>query len=288
MTSLARSLASTVRPATDVLSSAQLTLMLDKLEQLHGELIPVTALQSYIDKEETVYNSRYCIIDTETTGLHTTSSVVSVAVLVMVKGVVVETFYSLINPFVPIPFESSLIHKITDEDVKNSPCLSEVMPKINGMIKGCVAIVAHNGAFDRDRLKGLVVKPWIDTLTLSRSLHKELKCHRLEALVQSYGLKINNTEGLPAHHALYDTRVAGELFMFLMREMVAKGVMPVKVEEIKGYSVAKVVKTCSFGKYKGELWKDIPTGYLKWMDIEYDGKRDMLESARWHLKLRAT
>jgi exodeoxyribonuclease X len=278
-------------------SHSDITLIIDSLELIHGNLIPILQLRSqlqlfYTKQEELItsnsiiYNSRYAILDTETTGLYGGSSIVSLAVVLIEKGQVVDTFYSLINPGITIPPDSTLIHHITDEQVRYAPMLAEVMPVINALISDSVACVAHNAYFDRDRLRGLMVKPWIDTLILSRSLHKELASHKLEVLKEAYGLEIENPEELPAHHALYDTRVAGSLFLFLLRELLVRGKMPVNLSEIKGYAVPKVVRKCVFGKHRGKQWEDIPTDYLKWIDREYCGKWDMLESARWQLRLR--
>ncbi len=42
-----------------------------------------------------------------------------------------------INPTVPIPLESSLIHKIYDEDVKDAPTFQQVARNLYQFMEGC-------------------------------------------------------------------------------------------------------------------------------------------------------
>ncbi|QCR21201.1 3'-5' exonuclease [Pontibacter sp. SGAir0037] len=42
-----------------------------------------------------------------------------------------------INPTIPIPLESSLIHKIYDEDVKDCPTFKMIAKDLDGFLKGC-------------------------------------------------------------------------------------------------------------------------------------------------------
>ncbi|MCC9134939.1 exonuclease domain-containing protein [Pontibacter silvestris] len=42
-----------------------------------------------------------------------------------------------VNPTIPIPLESSLIHKIYDEDVKDSPTFQQIAKDLEQFLKGC-------------------------------------------------------------------------------------------------------------------------------------------------------
>lgn len=96
--------------------------------------------------------NNFAAIDFETANEHR-SSVCSVGLVVVREGIVVDKYYSLINPR-PSYFTrfTTRIHGLTEEDVKDAPDFvdvwAEVMPKIDGL---CLA--AHNSQFDEGCLK---------------------------------------------------------------------------------------------------------------------------------------
>jgi DNA polymerase III subunit epsilon len=76
--------------------------------------------------------------DLETTGINITSDrIVEFAFIkVMVNGEVIKKS-SRIHPTVPIPIESSLIHGIYDEDVKEMPTFKSVAHSLVQFLEGC-------------------------------------------------------------------------------------------------------------------------------------------------------
>lgn len=59
----------------------------------------------------------------------------------------------LINPGVPIPYDSSQVHHIYDLDVKDAPSFAEVKDEIMEIINEADVIVWHNIEYDEDMLK---------------------------------------------------------------------------------------------------------------------------------------
>ncbi len=141
-------------------------------------------------------NARYCVFDTETTGLSSMFDRMTEFGGVLVEnGTVTKRFDSLINPGVKIP--QAIVEKthITDEMVKDKPTIEELMPQIEEFIKDTI-LVSHNASFDigflnesRKRM-GLppFTNPVIDTLPLSHYLFPDRRYHNLEALYKNLGL----------------------------------------------------------------------------------------------------
>lgn len=99
------------------------------------------------------------IFDTETTGLSIPESaplndrphiVEFAAIQIDLETLsIVAEFDTLINPGIPIPAESTKIHGITDDDVKEAPTFEMVLPKIGGTFLMSKFAIAHNIEFDR-------------------------------------------------------------------------------------------------------------------------------------------
>jgi len=77
-------------------------------------------------------------IDIETTGLNTQQDrIVDICIIKIHPNGTEETLNSTINPNIPIPIESTQIHRITDADVKEKPTFEEFAQKIIDFIDGC-------------------------------------------------------------------------------------------------------------------------------------------------------
>ncbi|MCK4922573.1 MAG: 3'-5' exonuclease [Bacteroidales bacterium] len=87
--------------------------------------------------------------DLETTGINiTTDRIVELSYLkIDLKGR--ETTKTMkINPTIPIPAESTAIHKITDEDVKDAPTFSEIAKNLAKDFEGCDLAGYNSNKFD--------------------------------------------------------------------------------------------------------------------------------------------
>ena len=145
--------------------------------------------------------------DLETTGTDTsTGKILEIGAARVRNGIVVETFQQLVNPEIPIPEDSSLIHGYRDADVQGMPTFAEAWPRFRGFI-GRDVLVAHNGRqFDLPILSrqvkdlgldasGLSV---FDTLPIARALVSGGAS--LGHLARAF-----NVELPTAHHALDDS-----------------------------------------------------------------------------------
>ncbi|MFZ4713465.1 MAG: PolC-type DNA polymerase III [Bacteriovoracaceae bacterium] len=87
-------------------------------------------------------------LDLETTGLSPVCDrIIEIAAVKLFPNGQIATYETLINPEIPIPAKTTAIHNITDEMVKNSPKLLDVLIDFKNFI-GTLPLVAHNAKFD--------------------------------------------------------------------------------------------------------------------------------------------
>src|SRR5436190_6010046 len=76
--------------------------------------------------------------DLETTGINITSDrIVELAIVKVMPNGELITKATRINPTIPIPIESSMIHGIYDEDVKDMPTLKSIAHNLVQFLEGC-------------------------------------------------------------------------------------------------------------------------------------------------------
>ena len=76
--------------------------------------------------------------DLETTGINITNDrIVEISILKVFPDGKEEILTSLVNPSIPIPLESSLIHGIYDDKVKDAPLFKDIAKSIFKFLEGC-------------------------------------------------------------------------------------------------------------------------------------------------------
>jgi len=167
----------------------------------------------------------YVVFDVETTGSAAGKggAITEVGALKLVGGEVIDQFSTLVNPGRPIdPFVVRLTG-ITDRMVSAAPSISEVLPRFEEFVEGCV-LVGHNVHFDCSFVtaaRGGAPLPneVLDTLKLARSLVPGLKRYRLSALVGHFGVR-----QAPNHRALSDAAATTEVFRKLLKLLGSAGI----------------------------------------------------------------
>jgi DNA polymerase-3 subunit epsilon len=90
-----------------------------------------------------------CFFDLETTGTNTsTDRIVEIAITKIYPDGKEEVKCRKLNPTIPIPIESSLIHGIYDDDVKNEPTFIQVAKGIFELMKDCDLGGFNSNKFD--------------------------------------------------------------------------------------------------------------------------------------------
>ena len=104
-----------------------------------------------------------CFFDLETTGTNIASDrIVEIAVVKIYPNGNKESRTWLVNPGIPIPKESTAIHKIDDEKVANEPHFKELAPQIHEMIKGCDLAGYNSNRFDIPLLAEEMLRAGVD------------------------------------------------------------------------------------------------------------------------------
>ncbi len=167
----------------------------------------------------------FVAFDTETTGLSCkTDRIIELGAVKFCKDGFISSFNTLINPEMPIPFESSKINHITDEMVKDKPLAKDILPSFCAFIKDSI-LVGHNIQFDIRFLQAELERyemdknenTIIDTLGFARWVFPDLKKYNQPFLAEM--LNISITE---AHRAYDDAKICGNIFLELIKNSASK------------------------------------------------------------------
>lgn len=116
-----------------------------------------TPTQSDVDlaTEKLWNNIRLVVVDTETTGLTSTSRIVSFAAYTIEFGATTSSWSSLINPRLAT-IGAVEIHGLTQYKLRNAPEFAEIASKVRELLTSregeTVLLVGHNIVFDYERL----------------------------------------------------------------------------------------------------------------------------------------
>lgn len=169
-----------------------------------------------------------CVVfDTETTGLAPGSRIVQIAGVRIARGRLTgERFDTLVDPGIPIPPGSTVIHGITDAMVAGAPDMTAALTSFAHFVEGTV-LVAHNAPFDMGILRNAALETGVhfdnrvvDTMMLSALVYGDTADHTLDALTTRLGITIPPEE---RHTAIGDTLATAEAFLRLIPALEAKG-----------------------------------------------------------------
>lgn len=227
----------------------------------------------------------FVCLDCEATGLDIETD--AIIELAAVKFTIIENLdnrETLIDPCQPIPELSMKIHGITEAMVQGKPKIKEVLPSFLKFIEGHI-IIGHGIKFDIDMIIKAAKKNQIqcniekqqsiDTLRLAR-LYGQTATNSLEVLRNHFNIA---TDG--AHRAMNDVLVNIEVFKHLSKSFKTTASLFERLQK------PIAMKAMPLGKYKGRLFRDIPTDYLAWASHQ-NFDQDLLFSLRTELKKRKT
>ena len=206
--------------------------------------------------------SRPIYYDTETTGINPTlDRVIEIAAY---DPQMDKTFCKLINPEMSIPKESSLIHNITDEMVKDSLTFKEIADEFIDFCSGDTFLIAHNNdSFDKHFLinefkRSQIAIPsfkYIDSLKWARKYRSDLPRHSLQYLREIYDIEKNQ-----AHRALDDVVVLQKVFEKMIDDLSYETVFELLYKQVQ-----ENLEFMPFGKHTGKKLTEVPKNYLLWL-----------------------
>ncbi len=150
----------------------------------------------------------YCVIDLETTGVFVNSAdIIEISAIKIRSNKVVDEFSALVNPECHIPEEATAVNHITDDMVKDSPVLDDILDDFISFIGNDVIVGYNNAGFDMNLIYDCVYRlrnayftnDYLDMLHAVRRSLPNLKNSKLETVSKFYGF---DTTG--EHRALKD------------------------------------------------------------------------------------
>ena len=220
--------------------------------------------------------------DLETTGLNIASDrIVEISIVKIMPNGDKEIKTKLINPTIPIPKEVSLVHGITDEDVKDKATFKEVAHELNQFIEGCDLAGYNSNKFDIPLLAEEFLRAEIDFDVSKRNLIDVQNIfHKMERRTLSAAYKFYCGKELKdAHSAEADTTATYEILEAQIgmyddlngdAKFLGEFSQMTKNVDLLGRIVynSKGVEVFNFGKHKGKPVVEIlekEPGYYSWM-----------------------
>lgn len=172
---------------------------------------------------------KYIAFDLETTGfLPGVEQITEIGAVKFENGKPVARFATLVNPRKSIPAEVVKVTGITDDMVKDSPFIEDLLPQFAEFC-GEDIIVAHNAPFDVQFLtadikkyesaapKGII----LDTLTMAKKIIPGMANYKLGTLVTHFDIVSTDF-----HRAEEDASYCGQVFWRLVEKVASNGTLP--------------------------------------------------------------
>ncbi|NLI99737.1 MAG: 3'-5' exonuclease [Bacteroidales bacterium] len=226
--------------------------------------------------------------DLETTGLNITRDrIIEVSLLKVDPNGKEEVKTRRINPEMPIPPQSTAIHGITDEDVKDCPTFKQVAKSLADQLEGCDLAGFNSSRFDVPMLAEEFLRAGVDfDMSKRKFVDVQIIFHKkeqrtLEAAYAFYcNKKLDN-----AHSAETDTIATYEVLKSQLDRYpdLANDIEALSREyssfnnnvDLAGRMIydEKGVELFNFGKHKGkpvmEVLKNEPSYYAWMMDGDF-------------------
>lgn len=223
-----------------------------------------------------------CVFDLETTGVQVAKDrIVEISILKVNPDASRESKTWLVNPGMPIPPETSAIHGITDEKVKDAPTFKEIASKVMDMITGTDLGGFNSNRFDVPLLAEELLRAGFDfdlnkfKLVDAQTIFHKMEPRNLTAAYQFYCKK----ELVNAHSAEADVLATFEVldaqvghYDDLPNDIASLSEISShhKFADLAGFIAfdKEDKETFTFGKYKGQRVKEVfqkDLGYYGWI-----------------------
>jgi DNA polymerase-3 subunit epsilon len=220
-------------------------------------------------------------IDLETTGVNlATDRIIEIAIVKVLPDGKRSVKRKLINPGMPIPKQSSDVHGITDEMVKDAPAFKEVAHELKQMLDGCDIGGYNSNRFDIPLLVEEFLRADVDfDMKGRRLLDVQNIFHKMEQRTLSAAYKFYCNKNLDgAHSAEIDASATHEILIAQLERYPDLGTSIDSVLKLIGeesivdfarrFILENGVEIFNFGKYKGKAVADVLRNepqYYDWM-----------------------
>jgi DNA polymerase-3 subunit epsilon len=223
-----------------------------------------------------------CFFDLETTGISITKDrIVEISILKVFPNGKEERHTWKVNPEMPIPAETTAIHGISDEDVKDAPTFKQLGKDIHNLIKDSDLAGFNSNRFDIPLLAEEMLRVDLDFDMKSRvAVDVQTIFHKKEQRTLSAAYKFYCDQTLEnAHSAEADTFATYEILKAQLdrypdlendTKFLAEFSSRKQFADFAGFlAFNKEGQECfSFGKHKGKLVTDVlekEPGYFGWL-----------------------
>ena len=220
-------------------------------------------------------------IDLETTGVNlATDRIIEIAIVKVLPDGKRSVKRKLINPGIPIPKQSSDVHGITDEMVKDAPAFKEVAHELKQMLDGCDIGGYNSNRFDIPLLVEEFLRADVDfDMKGRRLLDVQNIFHKMEQRTLSAAYKFYCNKNLDgAHSAEIDASATHEILIAQLERYPDLGTSIDSVLKLIGeesivdfarrFILENGIEIFNFGKYKGKAVADVLRNepqYYDWM-----------------------
>jgi DNA polymerase III subunit epsilon len=186
-----------------------------------------------------------------------------------------------INPEMPIPPESTAIHGISDEDVKDSPTFASIAKNLAKEIEGCDLAGYNSNRFDIPLLAEEFLRVGVDIdMKRKKLVDVQVIFHKMEQRTLGAAYKFYcNKDLVNAHSAEADTRATYEI---LKSQLDRYSELQNDIAQLAEFSshnrnvdfAGRIIlddqdrEVFNFGKYKGQTVEDVfkkDPGYYSWI-----------------------
>ena len=241
--------------------------------------------------------------DLETTGVNIVNDrIVEISIIKILTNGEKKIYTKRVNPTIPIPKQSSDIHGILDEDVKDAPTFKEIAKEVAKFIEGADIAGYNSNRFDVPLLAEEFLRAEVDIDMRKRKfIDVQTIFHKMEqrTLVAAYKFYCNK-DLTEAHSAEADTMATFEVLEAQLDkypdlendvEFLSKFSAQNKNADYAGRIVfnKEDVEVFNFGKYKGQAVEEVfqkDQGYYAWIlksDFALDTKKVLTQ-----IKLRSS
>jgi DNA polymerase-3 subunit alpha (Gram-positive type) len=195
---------------------------------MEGLLVDDGVAIAYQPQDIVLAEHDFVVFDVETTGLSSKyDQIIELAGVKVRNGEIIDRFERFSNPNEPLTETIKEITGITDNMLVDAPPIKEVITDFKEWV-GDAIFVAHNASFDMGFIEAAYQKEGfgsytngvIDTLELSRTVNTDFKKHGLNILAKKY-----NVELTQHHRAIYDAEATAYIFMKMLHQIKALGVI---------------------------------------------------------------
>jgi len=192
------------------------------------------------DYPQLLSDCEFVVFDTELTGFNNKHDEIIAIGAVRIRNLRIvcgETFYALVRPDVRFQTKSTLVHRLTPQELHGASPMVEVLPRFLDFC-GNAFLVGHFVRLDLEFINrsthklmgGVLHTPYLDTMCLAMA-YNDLEhgsycdhynrpgAYTLAALSKEYGLP-----SFVEHNALQDSLQTAYLFLYLVKKIQRHGV----------------------------------------------------------------